>query len=245
LKGLSITDHDTAAAYQEAMSAALEHRLPLISGLEFSASHRTHSVHLLAYSFSLDSPAIENFCFRHRQRRETRNQAIIDLLAKNGLPLAAEDFPKADSKKTFGRPHIALAMIKKGYVQTVQQAFQKYIGEGKPCYAPGTRISVEETVEIIHQAGGLAVIAHPHLIDRSDVLHDLLDMPFDGIEGYYARFPATQHERWVQIGARKGWLVTGGSDFHGSIKPELPLGCSWTNRETFDILLEHFKKNSA
>jgi predicted metal-dependent phosphoesterase TrpH len=246
LKGLSITDHDTIEAYHEAVQAAKEKQILLISGLEFSASHRSHSVHLLGYSFSLDSPAIQNFCLRHQQRRKMRNQAILDLLTQHGMPLTEEDLHHSThSKGTIGRPHIALAMMKKGYIQTIQQAFQKYIGEGKPCYSPGARFSVEETVGVIHQAHGLAVIAHPHLIGKSDVLNDLLNMDFDGIEGYYARFHSTKNERWVQIGNRKNWLITGGSDFHGAIKPELSLGCSWTNQDTFNTLYEHFLRNSA
>lgn len=247
LQGLSITDHDTIAAYKEAVPAAQAKNLPLISGLELSSVHHQVSVHILAYSFPLTSLIIEEFCQRHQQRRELRNQAILDRLASQGMPLSLADFPQdmliPHSKHSIGRPHIALAMMKKGYVQSIQQAFHRYIGEGKSCYVSGAAFSVEETLEIIHQAKGLAIIAHPHLIDNVAILRDLLDMNFDGIEGYYARFPASEHERWLKIGAHKGWLITGGSDFHGTIKPNLPLGCSWVNEETFAILQQHFQRN--
>lgn len=180
---------------------------------------------------------------------EKRNRSIIELLAAQGMPLTTEDFPEgllsSQSQCSFGRPHIALAMMKKGYVKSLQQAFQEFIGEGKPCYAPGNRFSVEETLEIIHQAHGLAVIAHPHLIENAAILKDMLSMNFDGIEGYYARFPRTDHERWLKIGARKGWLITGGSDFHGGIKPGIPLGCSWVGEEIFTILQQHYERNRA
>jgi len=247
LQGLSITDHDTIAAYKEAIPAAQANNLPLISGIELSAVHRETSVHILAYSFSLASSAIEKFCQRHHYRREMRNQAVLDLLATQGMPLLPEDFPpdllSSLSNRSIGRPHIAWAMVKKGYVLSIQQAFHEYIGEGKPCYAPGIPFSVEETLEIIHQAKGLAIIAHPHLIEKVGILRDLLEMNFDGIEGYYARFPPSANERWLKVGARKGWLVTGGSDFHGEIKPSISLGNSWVNQETFNILLQHFQNN--
>jgi predicted metal-dependent phosphoesterase TrpH len=246
LQGLSITDHDTISAYQEAVPAAQAKNLPLISGLELSAIHQQTSVHILAYSFSLSSPIIKEFCQRHHQRREQRNQAILTRLAERGMPLSFEDFPQEGfscSKHSIGRPHIAMAMVKKGYVNSIQEAFHEYIGEGKPCYEPGAIFSVEETLEIIHQAKGLAIIAHPHLIEKVGVLGDLLEMKFDGIEGYYARFPRTANERWLKIGARKGWIITGGSDFHGDIKPTLPLGSSWVNAETFAILEQHFQRN--
>jgi predicted metal-dependent phosphoesterase TrpH len=247
LQGLSITDHDTIEAYKEAVPAAQAKNFPLISGLEFSAVHRHVSVHILAYSFPLSSPLILDFCQRHFQRREHRNRAILELLASHGMPLSHEDFPKdlfsPEMQRPIGRPHIAVAMLKKGYVNSIQQAFQAYIGEGKSCYAAGNAFSVEETLQIIHESHGLAVIAHPHLIENIGILKDLLDMNFDGIEGYYARFPLTAHERWLKIGARKGWIITGGSDFHGDIKPNLPLGSSWVNEETFRILQQHFQRN--
>lgn len=247
LQGLSITDHDTIEAYQEAVPAAEQKNFPLISGVEFSAVHRETSVHVLAYSFSLSSSHIKEFCRQHHQRRCLRNQAIIDRLASYGMKLNVEDFPAGlfanISQHSIGRPHIALAMMKKGYVQTLQQAFQEYIGEGKPCYVPAGAFSVEETLEVIHQSKGLAIIAHPHLIENRSILKDLLNMNFDGIEGYYGRFPSSVHDRWLKIGADKGWLITGGSDFHGDIKPNLPLGSSWVNQDTFKILQKHFEQN--
>ena len=247
LQGLSITDHDTIEAYKEALPAAQAKQFPLISGVEFSAVHRNASIHILAYSFPLSSTGIQEFCQRHNQRREQRNRAILELLAFQGMPLSQEDFSpdlfSDKSQHSIGRPHIALAMMKKGYVPSIQKAFQEYIGEGKSCYVPGNAFSIEETLEIIHQAQGLAIIAHPHLIEKVGILRDLLNMNFDGIEGYYARFPSNAHDRWLKIGAHKGWIITGGSDFHGEIKPNLPLGSSWVNEETFLILQHHFQRN--
>ena len=247
LQGLSITDHDTIAAYEEAIPAAHAKKLLLISGLELSATHRQTSVHILAYSFSLASAIIRDFCQRHQQRRQLRNQTILHLLNLQGLPLSldnlTQDLPFSSSTHSIGRPHIALAMVRKGYVRTIQQAFHEYIGEGKPCYAPGAAFSVEETLEVIHKANGLAMIAHPHLIENVGILKDLLNMNFDGIEGYYARFPPSAHERWLKIGAHKRWMITGGSDFHGAIKPNIPLGSSWVQAETFAILQQRFQDN--
>lgn len=247
LQGLSITDHDTIDAYQTASPIAKLKEISLISGVEFSAVLRGSSVHILAYSFASSSTLIEQFCKRHLQRRTSRNEQILKLLASHGMPISREDFPAGtlDSKHPIGRPHIALAMVKKGYVSSIQQAFHEYIGDKKSCCVIGDSFTVEETLEIIHAANGLAVIAHPHLIDEDKILRELLLMNFDGIEGYYAKFPRTAQERWVQIGSKKGWIVTGGSDFHGEIKPHLPLGSSWVNEETFLILQKHFLNNEA
>lgn len=249
LQGLSITDHDTIGAYKQAIPAAEESNLPLISGVELSAIHKQKSVHILAYSFSLESLSLNAFCMRHHERRKLRSQKILALLAANGMPLTSKDFPpdflSPDSMHSIGRPHIALAMIKKGYVNSIQQAFQYFIGEEKPCYIPGDAVSVEETLEAIHRAKGLSVIAHPHLIKDGELLKDLLAMPFDGIEGYYARFPPIAHERWLKIAKRKNWIATGGSDFHGENKPSLSLGSSWVGAETFANLLKHFEESRS
>jgi predicted metal-dependent phosphoesterase TrpH len=242
LTGLSITDHDTVEAYKTAAPLAKQINLALIPGVEFSAVQRETSVHILAYSFRTNSPIIQELCTRHSERREKRNSQILCLLGAVGMPVSeGEIHSHTDSlPHVIGRPHIARAMVKKGYVSSIQEAFQKYIGEGKSCYAPGISPTVEETLDIIHRANGLAVIAHPHLIKSNKIIHELLAMDFDGIEGYYARFSLHQNERWIKIGQHKGWLVTGGSDFHGEIKPTTQLGSSWVNEETFKVLKDHF-----
>ncbi|MCE2982591.1 MAG: PHP domain-containing protein [Parachlamydia sp.] len=246
LKGLSITDHDTLSAYPEAIDLAAEKGLLLLPGVEFSASQQKTNVHILAYSFSIKNETIQAFCKSHQARRLHRNQEILNKLAASGMPLTMEDIQTvAPLSHSFGRPHIAAAMIEKGYVSSISQAFKSYIGEGKSCYAEGNPFSVEETLEVIHKAGGFAIIAHPHLIDRTKVVKSLLEMNFDGIEAYYARFPFKMQEKWVKIGQYRQWIITGGSDFHGLIKPHLDLGTSWVNEDTFMLLYNRYLKNCA
>jgi 3',5'-nucleoside bisphosphate phosphatase len=239
LKGLSITDHDTIDGYETALPAAKEAGVELLPGVEFSAAYRDVSVHILAYAFSLSDEHILTFCQRHQARREQRNRAILKLLQQNGIPITEEellgglDTSGIVPHKTIGRPHIALAMVRRGYVSSVQDAFAKYLKEGKSCYSPGEPFSVEETIDIIHRAKGVAIIAHPHLIAKRSVARYLLQLNFDGLEAYYARLPVEREAEWIKTAQAKGWLITGGSDFHGSVKPNIPLGCSWVNEETF------------
>lgn len=241
LQGLSITDHDTAAAYETARPFAKQKGIALLTGAEFSADYAGESVHILAYAFAHDSEIIETFSKKHLERRSRRNLAILKLLQSNGLKIDPEDFEVDFFSQTrpIGRPHIAQVMVKKGYVDSIQKAFHLYLGEGKPCFVYGGAFSVEETLAVIHKAKGLAVIAHPHLIKKRKIFQNLLKMPFDGIEGYYAAFPKNKQERFVRVGKEKKWLITGGSDFHGSIKPSNPLGSSWVDKETFDYLINH------
>ena len=248
LSALSITDHDTTSAYSAAIPLSQELGLILISGVEFSSGWEEMSVHILAYGFSIDDPNILSFCEAHTKRREERNHAIVEKLTKNKMPLAYEDIVAAaasvsesSGKKTIGRPHIALAMVAKGYVDSVQQAFRLYIGEECPCYVQGTLFDAADTIDLIHQAKGAAVIAHPHLIKNERVLSSLLKLNFDGIECYYGNQPARNSERWINIARAKKWILTGGSDYHGISRPDDRLGSSWVNEETFQALLACLK----
>jgi hypothetical protein len=240
LKGISITDHDTVEAYATAIDMAKELGLTLLSGVEFSASHKGVSVHILGYGFDVDSPFITEFCKRHALRRFERNSLILELLKNRKMPITPEEATKPFSKTlaTIGRPHIAHAMVAKGYVATIQEAFKKFIGEGCPCYSAGTPHSVEETIETIHKANGVAVIAHPQLVHDRSTLNAILKMNFDGLESYYGNFVSQNSKRWLDIATEKKWLVTGGSDFHGSIKPNQPLGSSWIDATRFNELLQ-------
>ncbi len=244
LGGLSITDHDTIAGCFQAAEAAKEADISFVSGVEFSTSHQGKGVDVLAYSFAIASPLIAQFCRRHQERRTIRFKKILALLSSLGIELEhALNSVVSSPQHSLGRPHIAAAMVKMGYVQTIRQAFAEFLGERGRCFVPRESFSVEETLHVIHAANGFAVIAHPHLIGDTRTVRDLLEMPFDGIEGYYARYPLREQQRWVKIGMHQGWIVTGGSDYHGAMKPESILGSSWVEKETFNLLHKRFLAN--
>jgi len=248
LTGLSITDHDSIEAYATAIPLCIQENIALLIGAEFSATHNGHSVHILGYGFDLKNNSIAELISRHTQRRENRNNLMLKKLEEIGLPLSYDELMAAvpsnsiKVRNTVGRPHIALAMIKKGYVTSVQEAFNKYLGEGRPCYIQGSAITVEETIAAIHEAYGIAVIAHPHLIKNSELIHDLLRHKFDGIECYYGNFPSNDHQRWLKIATKNNLLITGGSDFHGTVKPNINLGCSWIDQPLFQKILDRLKE---
>lgn len=231
LSALCITDHDTIDAYATAAVAAKEMGILLGTGVEFSCMHQKESVHVLAYDFPLSSVEIKELCERHKLRRAERNRAILEKLARLGRPVSGERLDLLEG--VVGRPHIAQLMMEKGYVRSIQEAFNLYLGEGKPAYVAGAFFSVTETLEVIHKAGGKAFLAHPHLIVRQKIVKELLKEAFDGIECYYSKIPPIQEKRWLEICREKGWLISGGSDFHGAWKPHIPLGCSWVDEATF------------
>lgn len=249
LSGLSITDHDSIESYSQACTFANEIGIEIVTGAEFSTTLKGISVHILAYAYSPENILIKDLCENHKHRRRERNLKILEKLAKHNMPITEEEVLACSAqhdenfKTTIGRPHIALAMINKGYVKDIREAFDKYLGESCCCYDPGKSISTEDTLETLHKAGALVVIAHPHLIGNSEIVSKLLHMNFDGIEGYYSRFNKDQCERWLKIGKNKNWLITGGSDFHGDTKPNSILGSSWVNEETFRVIQTRFKEN--
>ena len=138
-------------------------------------------------------------------------------------------FPKA----VIGRPHIAKLLVKKGYVDTVQKAFRQFLGDGRNCFIPLQSPSTEEVIHYIHQAGGKAFLAHPHLIKHKSILRYLLTLPFDGIECYYAKFPSECVQYWRQVAVQHNMLISGGSDYHGLQVEYNLLGSSWVNEEEF------------
>jgi len=245
LTGLSITDHDTTDAYEKAIPLAKEAGITLLTGVEFSTVLNKISVHILGYGFHINDPAIIKLCTQHKQRRLDRNLAVLDLLAKQGMSLTYEEVidaipvEKASTGRSIGRPHIAFAMVNKGYVQNLQEAFKKYLGDDCPCFIQGDSFTVDETIDTIHQAKGIAVIAHPHLIKNTAILNELLKKEFNGIECYYGNFFTDANQRWVKIAKHRDWLITGGSDFHGSAKPNLSLGRSWIGEEHFQAIINY------
>jgi len=244
LSALAITDHDNANSYLTALPASKLLGIKLLSGIEFSASFNGISVHILGYSFAFGHPAIQELSHLHDKRRDERNKLIIDSLKENGMPVDYEAL-KGAASGTIGRPHIAQLMLEKGYVPDIKTAFKKYIGDGCPCYHLGNALTVEETIECIHKANGFAVIAHPQLISKVQTLKALLQMDFDGIECYYSNFSKAASEGWVKIAKERNLMITGGSDFHGAIKPKISLGASWISEEYFAPLWQRFCENAS
>lgn len=237
LQGLSITDHDTTAAYTTAVPVAKELGILLGTGVEFSCSFEGQNVHILAYDFILSNSIVEMLCKEQQFNRIKRNQVILEKLQSKGIFIEQEELDSL--KGVLGRPHIAQLMIEKGYVNSMQEAFTVYLGDHKSCFYLGELLQLEETIRLIHQAQAKVFLAHPHFLSGSIFIKNLFKLPFDGIECYYAKVSSTQEKRWIQLAKSKGLLISGGSDYHGSVKSYLPLGCSWVDRETFFSIFQN------
>jgi predicted metal-dependent phosphoesterase TrpH len=232
IQGLSVTDHDTADAYTpEFFSLAKELQIRVLTGIEISTQLDGASIHILGYGFDLG--ALSLFLKEAQARRNERNRLILEQLRLRNMPISMDEL----QGKSIGRPHIAALMVQKGYVGSIQEAFFKYLKEGASCYVAALRFTPENAIEEIHKARGKAVLAHPHFIRKGTLLKKLLSLPFDGIECYYACLPKQMEIPWLKIAKERDLIATGGSDFHGSIRPQIPLGASWVNLSTFEKLV--------
>jgi len=241
LSGLSITDHDTIGAYTPDFFAAAEGLgIQILPGIELSSELGDTTVHILGYGFDLASTSFASFLREMQVRRTDRNRALITKLSQRNMPISEEELVafarKHEVQKTIGRPHIAELMVQKGYIKSRQEAFERYLREGSLCYVSGFKFTPLEAIEEIHKARGKAVFAHPHFLKTGSFLRQLLALPFDGIECYYANLPFDLEARWLQIAKEHHWIATGGSDYHGVFKPHISLGCSWVGESTFDAL---------
>ena len=230
LSALCITDHNTLNAYTDALFEESRKRgIILYRGVEFSSRYQNVPVDILGYGIK-KTKEILDFCNKHVERRTRRNRMILEKLKRLAIIIEEKELHPF-SHSMIGRPHIAKTLLNKGYVVSIQEAFNRYLGEGKPCFIPGETFSPQETIAMIHQAGGKAFLAHPHIIRKNQILRALYTMNFDGIECYYNLFHEKENKKWLQVAKNNQWLVSGGSDFHGSFKPHISLGCAWVDQE--------------
>lgn len=234
LSALSITDHDTVLAYQEAIPYAKSKGIILGTGVEFSCEYKKKSVHVLGYDFSVNHPPLVEYCTLHQERRRERNRKILERLRRLSIIIKEEELlERYPGETTLGRPHIASIMVEKGYVYSIQQAFQRYLADSACCYIAGHPFEIKEAIEIIQQAGGKAFLAHPHLYSDVSFVEEILRLGFQGIECYYGRGGYPLEKVWLRLAKEMDLLVSGGSDFHGSVKSQIFLGSSYVDYVAF------------
>ncbi|WP_064202829.1 PHP domain-containing protein [Brevibacillus brevis] len=228
LAALAITDHDTVAGIPEAMEAARALDVEIIPGVEVSSVGKGQDIHVLGYFVPYEDPAFEERLFRLRETRHERNQLLIARLQELGIDISLEKVyrRKQGTDKNIGRPHIAEELMELGVVSTIAEAFDKYLGKGGAAYVNPPRITPQEAITLIKEAGGVAVLAHPGLYDDDELVQELIVFGLDGIEVNHPDNDEVQKMRYSKWAAQYGLVVTGGSDFHG-----------WRGEEPFHAML--------
>ena len=230
----ALTDHDTVAGIAEAAAAAARRGVRLVPGIELSTFIDRREIHVLGHFVDPESPAVRDFQALLEEKRRVRMGEIVQKLAEVGVAVHPDDIEKHSGGKLLGRPHVARALMDRGYVSTVKEAFDLWLGEGKPAYVGRFRLEARDAIALVRGAGGTATIAHPGLsrIERGDLAR-LRDWGLAGVEVSHPEQNPSVREKYRALAAELGLVPTAGSDFHGDVvAPGRRFGdCSMTPEE--------------
>lgn len=218
LPGIAITDHDTVDGLPLAWDC-LETEglsLELISGIELNTEVEAGEIHILGYYINYKCPQLLANLLEIKAARFERAQRMVSRLRDMGYMITFEQVQKLAQEDLIARPHVAMALMDKGYVFSIREAFNKFIGRGRPAYVPRYRFTPQKAIDLIHSAGGVTVLAHPGLIRHPNLVNEVLDLGVEGLEVFYPEHSAVETSHFLHIAESRGLLVTGGSDFHGS-----------------------------
>ncbi len=237
---LSVTDHDTTAACAAAALACAATRIDFVPGIEITSVVDERDVHVLGYFFDAHSPVLEAFLAEQRRSRIDRVRQMVDRLAARGIALDAAAILQPgidDPSKSAGRPWIARALVAGGHVANNNEAFDRWLERGRPAFVPRTGPRADEVFARIHDAGGLASLAHPLLIRHDEWIPGFVESGLDGLEAYHSDHDPIVTRRYLEMAKRLGVAVSGGSDFHAdeSHGPK-KLGSVSLPRAAFDAL---------
>ena len=218
LTTISVTDHDTVAAIAEATDVAAIAKIRVVPGIEITAVDQERDVHMLGYFFDPASATLAALLERQRALRVSRVREIAARLDVLGMPVDVETVLRSAAARpgsSVGRPQLARELTKAGYVSSVQEAFDAWLAAGRPAFVPRTGPSPATVVDAVHEAGGVASMAHPGVTGRDDLIRPLVDRGLDAIEVYHSDHSPQEEQSYQGIARQLGILVTGGSDFHG------------------------------
>jgi predicted metal-dependent phosphoesterase TrpH len=249
---VALTDHDTVAGLDEAVRRGEQVGVRVVRGMELSCGRAGESVHLLAYGADVTFPELAAEMAKVRGGRMGRLAGVLERLAELGVPVTEEQvLAEVGQSPSVGRPHIADAMVKAGHVADRTEAFERFLADGGPAHVPRYAIPVERGIDLVHDAGGVAVIAHPWGRGRERILPpDVLERltaehALDGVEVDHQDHDAEARVRLRALADELSLLATGSSDYHGTGKLDHELGCNTTDPAVFDALLDRLVRGTS
>ncbi|MFO7816092.1 MAG: PHP domain-containing protein [Thermodesulfobacteriota bacterium] len=246
LKAMALTDHDTTGGLDEALEAARNTQLELIPGCELSVIY-PGTMHIVGLWVKPDAPVLNKALKELRDKRHNRNRIIVDKLASLGIDITYDEVRDLAGEASVGRPHLARVLIDKKVVGTMQQAFDKYLGPTGRAYVPKDKLTPEKAIELLKREQATVILAHPFSLNLDEKtlrreLQRLKSIGLDGMEVYYSEHGPERIKRYKKICEEFDLLISGGSDFHGSVKPYIRLGYGKGNLNIPCSLLEAMKK---
>ncbi len=235
LAAIAITDHDTVDGVHQILRNGIPSDIQFLSGVELSTSPPPGfscrgSLHLLGYGFRPDDPELARELQKLQDARRNRNPEIIAKLQALGIAITVDELDTPDGQRQTGRPHIAMLLVEKGIVTSFDEAFDRFLGNDGPAYVDKYRIDCRRAIHIIRQAGGIPVLAHPALIHPTrnwsldSLIATLKSRGLQGLEVYYPEHSEAETRRFQALARHHDLLMTGGTDFHGALKPNVELG---------------------
>lgn len=243
LSVIAITDHDTVSGVESAMDAANGNKIAIVPGVEISCLYEKTEIHMLGLFIDWKNEELQNHLEKMRMGRENRNERMIEKMNQDGIPVTMEKLRFSSEDTVITRAHFARFLEQEGYVKSKDEAFKKYVGEKCPYYIPREYIPYETAIEWIHEAGGLAILAHPYLYGFKEqkvrtMIKELKKCGLDGLEAYHSSTNQGQTNLLREYAKQYALLVSGGSDFHGSNKPYVHLGVGKGNLKITDYVYE-------
>ena len=221
---IAVTDHDSVEASVRASAACAAVNMEFVPGTELTAEQDDTELHVLGYFLDTGNGKLLAEIAKFQAVRQNRIHEMVACINGMGLPLKVESVFALANCKSPGRPHVARAMVKEGLVRNLDEAFERFLKKGRPAWVPKSKISALDAIELVHQAGGLAIMAHPGLNRTDSVIPGLVDAGLDGIECFHTKHSTAMSERYLEIADKYHLLVTGGSDCHGFSKGKPLIG---------------------
>jgi len=236
LGALALTDHDTVEGCAMMASECAKVGIEFVVGTELTSEHKDIELHILAYFVDPKNERLLREIAKFQIVRQDRIREMVAKINALGVPLQAEDVFALANCKSPGRPHVARTLVRHGQCRTLDEAFERFLKKGRPAWVPKSKMSALEAIELIHQANGLAVLAHPGLNRNDQSIPDLVASGLDGIECFHTKHPPATSQHYLGLANKYNLLVTGGSDCHGMSKGKPLIGTVRLAREHFDKL---------
>jgi len=240
LKAISICDHDTIDGVREAMGYA-SNLIEVIPGIELNAVTQRHEIHILGYFIDIDNLRFNERLEAFRRARISRIYNMVERLASLNIKIDSQRVFQVAGKGSVGRIHLATVLREENIVDSVQEAFNLYLGHDKPCCVKRVSIQPEEAIRIIREAGGVPVLAHPGVSGCDEIIPELVRLGIKGIEAYHPAHPLPIWSHYEKLAKKHRLLVTGGSDCHGTARGQIMMG---TVRVSMDVV-ERLRKQRA
>lgn len=252
LVAIALTDHDTIDGVPQFMEAGAKYQVTTVPGVEISIDTKLPNnghMHMLGLFIDPHSEKLKNTLHHLLTERNLRAQKIIDRLNELDVPITMEELLEEAGEGSIGRPHVAKILVRKGIVPSIQKAFDIYLAKGKPAYMDKVKLGEEDAIKMIKDAGGLAIMAHPHLMnydtfaEAREKIISLKPFGLNGFEAFYSGMPKHYNENLMKLAEEENFLISGGSDYHGANKDDIQMGYGRGDLNIPDEIYQNLKEN--